>query len=128
MEKYVGKYRVTCEFAWNDLRPTDDDPYITCKGEGQIYRYDGDVLKYYVAKRRDKGLISRLEGSGVQILDEPLFGQFDTEIAFLERDLEIVANIVGARTRGCNIKPRSKRNLKLFAWYRNGDYKQYFKP
>ncbi len=127
MKKYVGKYRVTCEFDWNNLRPMDDDPYIICKNEGQIFRYKDDVLKYYVGKRKDKGLISTFRDAGIHLVDEPLFERFDTEITFLEHDLDIVAALVGARTKGAAIKPNSKRNLRLFAWYRNGTYKQYYK-
>lgn len=126
MKDYVGQYRVTCEFGWNTLKPTDDDPYIACREEGKIYRWGDDILVFSIGKRKNKALFAALEDAGVELVDEPLRGEYDTDFTFYERDLHKVAKIVGALTKGANTPPKSKRNLKLFSWYRNGDYKKYY--
>lgn len=126
MKKYVGQYRVTCEFGWNTLKPTDDDPFIACREEGKIYRWGDDLLVFHVGKLKKKPLFDALEREGVHLVGEPLRGELDTEFSFYERDLHKVAKIVGALTKGANTPPKSKRNLKLFGWYRSGDYKKYY--
>ena len=128
MKDYVGQYRVTCEFAWDTLKPTNgDDPYIACRGEGKIYRWGDDILVYSVGKRKNKALFATLKDEGIELVGEALEGEFDTDFSFYERDLHKVAKIVGALTKGADIPPKSKRNLKLFGWYRNGEYKKYYK-
>ena len=126
MKDYVGQYRVTCEFAWDTLKPLEDDPYIACRGEGQIYRWGDDILVFFIGKHKNSPLFTALKKEGVQLVDEPFVGDFDTEFSFYERDLHKVAKIVGALTKGANTPPKSKRNLKLFSWYRKGEYKKYY--
>ena len=125
MKDYVGQYRVTCEFAWDTLKPTDDDPYIACREEGQIYRWGDDILVFYVGKHKNTPIFNALKSEGVELVDEPFVGEIDTCFGFYERDLHKVAKIVGALTKGANVPPKSKRNLKLFGWYRSGKYKKY---
>ena len=43
MKKYVGRYRVVCEFDRATLNPIKEDMYIQCSKSGQIYRIDNDT-------------------------------------------------------------------------------------
>ena len=51
MKKYIGRYRVVCEFDRATLSPIKEDMYIQCSKSGQIYRIDNDTLAYYKPAR-----------------------------------------------------------------------------
>lgn len=57
MKKYIGQYRVSCEFCRNTLRPIKEDTFIVCRKDGQVYRIDDNTLAYY---RPTKGVSSLL--------------------------------------------------------------------
>ncbi|MFL0197605.1 hypothetical protein ACJDU8_18840 [Clostridium sp. WILCCON 0269] len=42
----------------------------------------------------------------------------DMEFYFLEKDIDIIAKIFKARITGKNINPASRKNLRLFRWYK----------
>lgn len=126
MKKYVGKYRVCCEWDMNKLVPLKESTYIYCSGEGQIYRVNDDTLGYLKPKRGVmKSYIDKFKDLEVEITHT-----FDSEgdicFWFNEKDLDKVSEYLGARKSGVNISPYSKRNLKLFKWYKE-NYKDYVK-
>lgn len=55
MKKYIGRYRVVCEFDRATLNPIKGDMYIQCSKSGQIYRIDNDTLAYYKPARGKLG-------------------------------------------------------------------------
>lgn len=117
MEDYIGKYRVVCEFDRRKLKPCPDDNYIYCANKGQIYRFNDSMLVYYKPGRNQaEKTIKQLKAVGIEVLKDGSTSE-DILIHFREEDLERVAEIFKARTKGVNIKPASRKNLKLFDWY-----------
>lgn len=118
MDKYVGKYRVVCEFDQKTLKPNKEDTYIYCANGGQIYRYNKDTLAYYRSgKNQANKVIKDLIDRGIEIIKEDSTPG-DLRFYFNEKDIDKVAKIFKARTLGANINPTSKRNIKLFDWYK----------
>ena len=126
MHEYVGMYRVTCEFERNTLKPIKDDTYIMCYNEGRIYRYDQEVLAYYRPNSSYGyacNLAKKFEEHGVEVLENHPSDE-DILLYFWEKDIDKVAEIVGAVTKGCNIQPFSIRNLRKMAWFKKN--KKYY--
>ncbi|MGL5151718.1 MAG: hypothetical protein ACRC7N_14225, partial [Clostridium sp.] len=100
MNKYIGKYRVVCEFNQSNLEPIQDDLYIACSKEAQICRYDKNTLAYYRPSRgNSEQLITKLENLGVVGLSNHS-SDFDILIYFNEESVDIIANELGAITTG----------------------------
>lgn len=119
MNKYIGEYRVVCEFDQTNLEPIKDDLYITCSGNGQIYRIDDNILAYYKPKRGNSEQFSKkLIELGVKRLNN-CSSDGDVLIYFSEDSLEIVANEVGVITSGTDIKPTSVKNLRKNKWFKD---------
>ena len=123
MKKYVGRYRVVCEFDRATLNPIKGDMYIQCSKSGQIYRIDNDTLAYYKPSRGQTGfLCSKLVELGVKDVKD-MSTTSDILIAFNEDSIDIVANEFGAITTGVNVSPSSIRNLRKLKWFKdNKDY------
>ena len=120
MRNYVGKYRVVCEFDRRDCKPLKEDTYIVCARDGQIYRYNSEILVY--VGRVD--LSKKLKSMGIELVDDVRYSDGERRVMFYEKDIEVVGSIVGARTLGCNIKPESVKNLRKLQWFI--DNKQYY--
>ena len=118
MMMYRGKYRVVCEFDRSKLIACPEDNYIYCAKGGQIYRYNDDLLVFYRDGCTVSNIISQFKAANIQIHNDGSTGS-EALIRFNECDLDRVADIVSPRTLGANINPKSKRNLKLFKWYRD---------
>lgn len=132
MREYIGKYRVVCEFNKANLEPIQDDTYITCSKDGQIYRYNNDTLVYYRPTRgNSEQLTKKLEELGVEVVSNGS-GDGDIQIYFKEKGIEIVASELGAITTGASTNPKSIRNLRKLKWFKdnkqqyidNGYYKE----
>lgn len=66
MNKYLGSYRICCEWDRNNLEPIKEDTYIQCAKDGQIYRIGDDLLAYYKPRRGNSEQFSKkLIGLGV---------------------------------------------------------------
>lgn len=133
MWKYVGKYRVASEFDRVTLKPLKDtktlskkiedkfpDTYIRCYNDGQIYRYSKDVLAYYRPNSSYGyacNLADKFEANGIKVLDNHPSDE-DILLYFYEKDLDKVASLVGAITKGKDIKPTSIKNLRTMSWYK----------
>ena len=117
MNMYVGKYRVVCEFCRKTLKPCIEDNYIYCANGGQIYRFNDEILVYYrEGKNKSNVTINSLMAQGIKIISNDSTSD-DLQFKFFEKDIDVIATIVKARTLGADIKPTSKRNLKLFNWF-----------
>lgn len=118
MNKYVGEYRVVCEFDRNTLKPIKEDTYIYCTNGGQIYRYNNNTLVYYrKGKNQSNNIIKSLMGKGITVIKDRSTS-YDFEIYFLEKDIDLIAKIFKARITGKDINPTSRKNLRLFNWYK----------
>lgn len=108
MDKYIGTYRVEQERD-NDGNPMEFS-YVrgTCNHKGsKIYRYSDDKLRLYVPA--GAFFKTRLEAINVQYTvvlrcSEEWVFEFDEEL------FPIFAGLIKAKTKGCAIKPKSKRN------------------
>lgn len=119
MNMYVGKYRVVCEFCRATLKPCKEDNYIYCANKGQIYRFNDEVLVYYREGRNcSKVIINNIVAKGIKIISNDSTSD-DVMFKFYEKDIDKIAKILEARTTGADINPASKRNLKLFKWFKD---------
>lgn len=124
MEKYIGQYRVVCEFDMRNLEPIKDDLYITCSNNGQIYRYDSNIMAYYRPSRgNSEQFTKKLIDLGVEDA-ENRSSDGDVLVYFSEKYINIVANEVGAIVTGASIKPTSVKNIRKLKWFKEN--KQYY--
>lgn len=118
MMKYLGQYRLKADATpENDfpriengtIDPSYDDIYIKCKNESKIFHYGGSMLQAYIPSIKRANRIIKELGS---IVIEP--NKNDSEVTFLfnAKNLEVVADKLGANTVGSSISPFSKKNLK----------------
>jgi|GEM_PF-3594503 len=119
MNKYIGTYRISCEFDRANLEPIKEDTYIVCQKNGQIYRIDKNILAYYKPKRgNSEQFATKLFDIGVKSVNN-CSSDGDVLIYFSEDSLDIVANEVGASTNGVDISPSSIRNLRKLDWFKD---------
>lgn len=123
--KYKGTYRVLAEIeieTYDFIRDAqgniaeDIELYIPCKGDARIYDYGHDtngrmlLTAYVPSTKRGKNIKKAMEEQGVECR-----GYFETDeeatFHFKAKDLEIVAEIMKARTLGADISPFSTKNL-----------------
>lgn len=123
MRKYIGKYRVVCEFDRNTLKVKNkDDNYIVCKRNGQIYRYSDIELVYYRPSRGNgEQTIGKLKEMGVEAVN--ISSEGDLSFRFYEKDLDKVAEFVNASTNGADIPPESIKNLRKLDWFKKNESK-----
>lgn len=132
MDKYIGTYRVSCEFDRRNLEPIKDENFIVCSKEGQIYRVGNELLAYYRPSRGNSEQFSKkLIDKGVKSVNN-CSTDGDMLIYFSEKSLHLVIDEVGVITTGANIKPSSVKNLRKLKWFKenkqlyidNGYYKE----
>lgn len=125
MRKYIGKYRVLCEWDRSTLEPLKDDTYIQCYKNGQIYRInDNGILAYYrPSKGNSYQLTSKFVELGVKSVNN-CSSDGDILIQFNEDSLDIVAKEINASISGVNTKPESIKNLRHMEWFKKN--KQYY--
>lgn len=123
--KYKGTYRVLAEIeieTYDFIRDAqgniaeDIELYIPCKGDARIYDYGHDtngrmlLTAYVPSTKRGKNIKKAMEEQGVECR-----GYFETDeeatFHFKAKDLDIVAEIMKARTLGADISPFSTKNL-----------------
>lgn len=124
MIKYLGKYKVLCEWDRATLEPIKEDTYIACRKDGQIYRVDGNTLAFYKPTRSNSNkFCDKLLDVGVKGVENRSSSE-DTLIYFNEESLDIVAKEVNASTNGVNRNPASVKNLRNLEWFKNN--KEYY--
>lgn len=123
--KYKGKYRLLCELDQNsnDFPRSDDDSiedidvYISCQHGSKIFVY-GHIdnkrpvwlIAYIPSLGRGRNIIKALNEKGVEYID-CIESDEEVEFKFRASDIEIVAELMKARTSGASISPFSNRNL-----------------
>ena len=119
MDKYVGRFRVVCEFDRATLKPINDDNYIVCANSGQVFRVGVDTLAYYRPTRGNaQQMCDKLISLGAKdIVNKSTDG--DILIHFKEESLEIIADVFRASTNGAGVNPTSVRNLRKQQWFKD---------
>ncbi|WP_252251368.1 hypothetical protein [Clostridium sp. VAP52] len=118
MRKYIGKYKILCEWDRNNLEPIKDDTYIACYKNGQIYRVNDRTLAYYRPSKGNSYQFSeKLIGLGVKGISNRS-SDGDLLIYFNEKSLDILAKEVDASTSSANRKPESIKNLRNMGWFK----------
>lgn len=85
--------------------------YIKCAYDMKIWHYGGSKLAAYIPSiGRGRNIIKELNKLGINIFD---IDESDQEIVFKfnASDIEVVADLLKARTGGASISPWSKKNL-----------------
>lgn len=123
--KYKGTYRILAEIEIETFDfPRDSqgniaedvELYITCRDGARIYEYGLDTNKrmlltaYVPSKRKGKNVIKAMKEKGIE------YGGYletDEELTFYfkAKDIDVVAELLKAKTAGANISPFSSKNL-----------------
>lgn len=119
LERYVGKYRVVAEYDIGKNKfPNDktfEDYYIPCS-EGCVIKhtYEGNdilALFFYEDKSLARKTATKLRREKIKFKHDFKNDILDAIILFHSSDINKVAKIVGAETKGKNTSPTSIRNL-----------------
>lgn len=123
--RYKGKYRLKVDLdqSTNDFVRRDDgsiediDVYIDCRNGCRIYTYghiDNTKPVWLIAHipslGRGHNIIKALEEKEVEIID-CMENDKEVEFKFKASNIEIVAELMKAKTSGAGISPFSTRNL-----------------
>lgn len=121
INKFKGKYRVKSKYDLN----TNDFPrdiegnfecqniYIPCKGNDEIWHWGGKKLFALInSKGRGLNILRKIDSLGKNdiILDTEIT-DVEVLIYFHVKDMDFMADFLGARTSGANISPFSVKNL-----------------
>lgn len=125
--KYKGKYRILAELDQNtndfvrnfDNSINDTDIYISCRNGCRIYTY-GHInntrpvwLQAYIPSiGRGHNIVKALKEKDIELVDI-IENDEEVEFKFKASDIEIVAELMKAKTSGCNISPFSIKNLPV---------------
>lgn len=123
--KYKGKYRLLCEIDQNtfdfprdaDGSIDDTDVYISCQYGNKIFNY-GHIdnkrpvwlLAYIPSLIRGHNIVKELKKNNIELVDV-MENDSEVEFKFKATDIEIVAELMKARTYGAGISPFSSKNL-----------------
>lgn len=123
--KFKGKYRLLCELDQNTFdfprdnndNVDDTDVYISCQHGNKIFTY-GHIdnkkpvwlIAYIPSIGRGHNIIKTLKENNIEYID---YNETDEEVEFKFKaaDIEIVAELMKARTSGASISPFSSKNL-----------------
>lgn len=123
--KYKGTYRIlpelctnTNDFPRNEAGGIDEDCgiYIPCQYGSKIYYWGlnesrrGVLAAYIPSKSRGRNIKKEMGKQGINFFD---YDESDEEamFKFLATDIDKVATMLKAKTRGANISPFSSKNL-----------------
>jgi hypothetical protein len=119
--KYKGTYRIKAaiDLRTNDFprdekgNYADNDIYIDCKHGNQIYHYGGKELVAYITSiGRGRNIIKKLKEMGKEdTIIKVIESDEEVLIHFNVKDIELFAELLGARTSGASISPFSVKNL-----------------
>lgn len=93
----------------------NDDTFLKCKYNSEIYRYNEDTLALYLTSTNTaNNVIPKLKEAGVKLT---LHIEGDTEYIYLfpEKDIDKVAAIMKPQIKGKNIQAKSKKTARLLA-------------
>lgn len=123
--KYKGTYRIlpSIDLSTNDFPRhidgsiDDTDIYISCQYGNQIFTY-GHIdnkkavwlIAYIPSLGRGRNIVNKLKNQNIQFID---YEETDEEVLFKfqAKDIDLIANLLKAKTSGANISPFSTKNL-----------------
>lgn len=110
MLKYRGQYRVSYEM--DKLGKPSEFTFIPCriKKGSNIYRYNNEVLAAYIPSMQ---IVRRLHLEYSHLFRPFQTGDKEGTLLFNESNLPEVVFILKIKVKGCNVSPRSKRNIRL---------------
>lgn len=117
--RYKGKYRLLCELDQNTNDfPRDDngniediDMYISCQHGNRIYNFGhGKLIAYIPSLGRGRNITKALKENSVEYTNY-IETDEEVEFRFKATDIEIVAELMKAKTSGASISPFSSKNL-----------------
>lgn len=117
--KYKGKYRILCDIdkTTNDFprdeygNYCDNDCYIACSFGNRIYHYGhSNLVAYIPSVLRGRNIVKALKEKSI---DYTNYEETDEEVSFMfkAKHIDIVAELLKARTSGASISPFSSKNL-----------------
>lgn len=118
-KNYFGKYRI---LAWLDNNTNDwprdkdgkldtDDFYIPCKNGALIQHYGGNVLTAYIPSINKANRLMKLcQDNNIEITNI-MEGDGEITFRFKSKHIDFIAEYLGAKTNGKNIRPFSSKNL-----------------
>ena len=123
--KFKGCYRLKAEIDQNtmdfvrreDGSIEDIDVYIDCRYGNRIYTF-GHInnakpvwlIAHIPSIKRGRNIVEVLKEKNIELVDI-LENDKEVEFKFKAADIEIVAELMKAKTSGCNISPFSVKNL-----------------
>lgn len=123
--KYKGEYRLLAELDQNtndfvrnpDGSIDDSDVYISCQYGNRIMTY-GHIdnkravwlIAYIPSLGRGHNIIKALKEKDIEYIDYKESDE-EVEFKFKAKDIEVVAELMKAKTAGADISPFSSRNL-----------------
>lgn len=118
-KNFFGKYRI---MAWLDNNTNDwprdknghietDDFYIPCKNGALIQHYGGNVLTAYIPSIiKGNRLMKMCQDENIEITNI-IEGDGEVTFRFKAKHIEFIADYLGAKTSGKDIRPFSTKNL-----------------
>lgn len=123
--RYKGRYRLKCEIDQNtgdfprneDGSIEDIDVYVSCQHDNRIYCY-GHInntrpvwlIAYIPSMKRGRNIVKALKEKDIELVDI-IENDEEVEFKFKASDIEIVAELMKAKTSGAKISPFSIKNL-----------------
>lgn len=118
-KNFFGKYRI---LAWLDNNTNDwprdkdgnldtDDFYIPCKNGALIQHYGGNILTAYIPSViKANRLIKMCKEEGIDVFNI-MDGDGEITFRFKVKHIDFIADYLGAKTSGKDIRPFSLKNL-----------------
>ena len=116
MKKYKDKYIIKYSKDFDGKVYNKDDNYIACRAKGQIYRYDGDTLKFVSSKKIRIRNIDKETGNIAWDYTDLILDVYDTDgeriITFKEENLEKLEDLFKIRKRK-QLTEEQRENLRI---------------
>lgn len=118
-KNFFGKYRI---MAWLDNNTNDwprdknghietDDFYIPCKNGALIQHYGGNVLTAHIPSIiKGNRLMKMCQDENIEITNV-IEGDGEVTFRFKAKHIEFIADYLGAKTSGKDVRPFSTKNL-----------------
>ena len=117
--RYKGTYRILPELDYEthdfprdcDDNRDEDMIYIPCKSDSKIMYYGNGVLIAYIPSTiRGKNIKKAMSKEKIEFFDYDESAE-ESVCKFKAKDIDAVAELMGAKTYGANISPFSSKNL-----------------
>jgi len=115
MHKYIGTYRVFQAIDNDGKAKNNDDTFLKCKYDSQIYRWDNKTLALYLTSTNtDNNVMPKLKKEGV-VFTPYIEGDGEYVYFFPEEYIKKVASIMKPQIKGKNVSPKSIQTRRILA-------------